>query len=98
MAPNSHYLVQLGEERQSGRLLHSIPEFHGEIPVIGVAKSRYKDTPRDCELIRGQSLKPLYITSVGIELEKAKEFISSMHGKHRIPTLLKIVEMSSKED
>jgi len=32
------------------------------------------------------------ITSVGIELEDAKEAILEMHGKYRFPTLLKEVD------
>ena len=68
-----------------------------KIPVIGVAKNYFKDTPKACEILRGQSLKPLYITTIGIDLEQAKQYILEMSGQHRIPTLLKLVDQKSRE-
>ena len=61
----------------------------GTIPVIGVAKNPYKDAPQSFELLRGESKKPLHVSSEGISLELAKDMILSMSGKFRIPTLLK---------
>lgn len=65
-------------------------------PVIGVAKSYFNGIPQHCELLRGKSKRPLFITSIGIDLELAKEYISKMHGKSRIPTLLKRADQLSK--
>ncbi|MEN6622546.1 MAG: endonuclease V [Smithella sp.] len=66
-------------------------------PVIGVAKSYFKGIPPYCELLRGNSKRPLFITSIGINLELAKEYISKMHGKNRIPSLLKSVDQLSRK-
>ncbi len=65
-------------------------------PIIGVAKNRFKNTPKKCELFRGESRKPLFITSVKIDLEDAKELVLNMHGEYRIPTLLKRVDRLSR--
>ena len=64
----------------------------GNIPVIGVAKSHYKNIPQDYGLLRGKSKKPLFITAVGTSLSQAKRFLLKMHGENRIPTLLKHVD------
>lgn len=57
--------------------------------VIGVAKNRFRDTTHAIELCRGESQKPLFVKSIGIEYSKAAELIGSMAGEYRIPTLLK---------
>jgi len=63
-----------------------------KIKIIGVAKSEFRDISTDTYLYRGESKKPLYITSAGVDLRQAKEFIASMHGNYRFPTLLKEVD------
>jgi len=63
-----------------------------KIPVIGVAKNAFKDINEDTFVYRGESKKPLYVTSVGIANDEAKAFIQKMHGKYRFPTLLKMVD------
>ena len=73
-----------------GKYLH---EALGEgIAVIGVAKSAFKGIDPSCEILRGRSQQPLYVTSIGIPHEDAKAHISEMHGDFRIPALLKEVD------
>lgn len=84
--------VTLGEKQKPGLGMHLYGALQQSIPVIGVAKNAFTGTPAECELIRGVSRNPLYITSVGIPLEIAKQHILSMHGGYRIPTLLKQVD------
>jgi deoxyribonuclease V len=69
-------------------------EFLGStIPVIGVAKNSFATIDKlRKEVYRGESAKPLYVTALGVDLEKASQFISSMHGDFRIPTILKLVD------
>ncbi len=62
------------------------------IPIIGVAKSRYKGGKMAQRIFRGRSKRPLYITAAGIDPGIAADYISIMHGKYRIPTLLKEVD------
>ena len=49
------------------------------------------------ELLRGKSINPLYITSIGIDIETAKRNISKMFGDYRIPTILKELDKLTKE-
>jgi deoxyribonuclease V len=81
--------VMLGARPGLGQ--HLYEAFSGRIPVIGVAKSPYLGA-HWVEVRRGASRKPLYITSAGIPLERACRAIRRMHGDHRIPTLLRLVD------
>ena len=62
------------------------------VNVIGVAKRAFSGISEECELLRGTSNTPLYITSAGEALGTAKHNIESMCGEYRIPTLLKLVD------
>jgi len=84
--------VWLDEPTHRGLGLYLYEALEKKIPIIGVAKAKFGNTPTECELFRGESTKPLYITSVDFDLKEAKEAITSMHGKYRFPTLLKEVD------
>ena len=88
--------VTLGSDMKKGLGAHLYEELNQRIPVIGVAKSKFKDTPEECFVFRGQSLSPLYITCLGIPLEMAKKYINSMVGEYRIPLLLKEIDKISR--
>lgn len=66
-----------------------------QVPVIGVAKSAFKDALA-VELLRGSSLAPLFVSSVGMNPGKAADLVHGMHGPHRIPTLLQRVDALSR--
>lgn len=66
-------------------------------PVIGVAKNPFRGGVA-LPLLRGESKKPLWVSSVGVEPCLAVEWISSMSGEHRMPTLLKRVDELSRQD
>jgi deoxyribonuclease V len=57
------------------------------IPVVGVAKTRFHQATA-VEVCRGASRSPLYVTSVGIDVEQAAKGVERMRGPYRIPTLL----------
>ena len=84
--------VWLEEESHYGLGMYLYDALDKKIPIVGVAKNRFNNTPKVCELFRGESTKPLYITSVGMELEEAKASILKMHGAYRFPSLLKRVD------
>lgn len=84
--------VRLGNKARDGLGMHLFKAINQSIPVIGVAKKAFLETPEDCQIIRGISIKPLFVTSVGISLETAKNRILRMHGRNRIPTQLKRVD------
>lgn len=65
--------------------------------VIGVAKNRFRDTNHAIELYRGSSDRPLFVTSIGVDYPCAANYIKSMAGNYRIPTLLKLVDSLSRK-
>jgi deoxyribonuclease V len=82
--------VWLGPERPGlGARLHEALE--GRVAVVGVAKTGFHGAPAQ-EVQRGASKKPLFVTAVGLEPQLAAAGVLSMHGEHRIPTLLKQVD------
>jgi len=68
------------------------------VPVIGVAKTNFAQNRfSKREIYRGQSKKPLYITALGVDLDLASEYIKSMVGEYRIPTLFKQLDAMTKD-
>ena len=89
--------VYLGKAKNPGLGKHLGDMLEQKVAVIGVAKTTFKDTPKSCEVLRGKSRKPLYVTADGVSEDRAKFLIKSMHGKDRIPTLLKYVDRLCRE-
>ena len=67
----------------------------GTIPIVGVAKTRFHSA-NAIEVLRGQSQSPLFVTAAGVDASAAAELVRAMHGEHRIPTLLRIVDHASR--
>ena len=84
--------VDLDESGRAGLGRHLYNALGQRVPVIGVAKTKFKDTPLHWELLRGESRNPLRITAAGVSIEQAKLWVRSMHGKYRMPTLLTLVD------
>lgn len=68
---------------------HLYDALNGEVAVIGVAKSAFTGIDPSCEIFRGSSKKPLYVSAVGITHDAAKRNIIEMHGNNRIPSRLR---------
>ncbi|MDN3577127.1 endonuclease V [Chitinimonas viridis] len=84
--------VYLDGEAAPGLGAHLYHSLQGAVPVVGVAKTAYAGISPECEVYRGESGKPLYVSCVGMAIEEAKQKVASMHGPYRIPTLLKKVD------
>lgn len=84
--------VTLGKDQKPGLGMYLYDRLEHTVPVVGVAKRHFLGTPTVCEVYRGQSNNPLFVTAQGMELEQAKVHIEVMHGDHRLPTLLKRVD------
>jgi deoxyribonuclease V len=84
--------VQLGEGKKGlGEYVYEAVD--QKYPIIGVAKSSFHGNAEFVrEVRRGESENPLYVSAVGCDLYEAAESILNMHGKYRIPTLLKEVD------
>lgn len=63
---------------------------------MGVAKNRFRDTVHAAEIYRGNSKRPLFVTSIGVDYQRAAAHVQSMAGAHRLPTLLKTVDRLSR--
>lgn len=84
-----------GKNGLGGYLYESLDR---KTPVVGVAKNRFKLNSKNAkEILRGNSSNPLFISALGIDLNLATEKIKSMHGDYRIPTILKMVDLQTKE-
>jgi deoxyribonuclease V len=89
--------VWLGADHRPGLGAHLHAALHDAIPVIGIAKTRFHETPPNTEVFRGLSSRPLFVTAVGIEADAARNSIRSMHGPHRTPTMLSRVDRACRE-
>lgn len=69
-----------------------------EVAVIGVAKNPREDTPKEWQVFRGNSSKPLYVKATGLDDEFSQSVISRMAGEYRIPTLLKLVDRLCRDE
>ena len=96
--PSGVYWVKiLDEEGRYGLGAYLYEALGKEVPIIGVAKKHFKTNGKQVrEVYRGQSQKPLYVTSIGLPLAEASQNIVEMHGAYRIPDLLKILDRHTK--
>ena len=79
-----------------GGYLHN--QLKSKTPIIGVAKTNFATLDKNKrQLLRGKSIKPIYITSIGIDIDEATKLIENMSGQNRIPTLLKTLDTLTKE-
>ena len=91
--------VVLDNDGKAGLGLHLYNALHGNIPVIGVAKTSYAGNDINVTGVRrGQSERPLYITAVGMPLPEAAANIHAMAGEYRMPGLLKKLDTITREE
>ncbi|WP_433778086.1 endonuclease V [Flavobacterium anhuiense] len=91
--------VYLNDELKYGLGGYLYEKLNKEIPIIGVAKTNFTSIEKNKKaLFRGDSKKPLYITSIGIDLDEAYKKVEGMHGEFRMPTLLKELDRLTKEN
>ena len=88
--------VYLDKDRTAGLGKKLYDELNGKSIVIGVAKKPFKNIGDRHQIYRGDSRTPLYITAEGISTTEAKSLITSMHGRYRIPTLLKLADQQCR--
>ena len=66
---------------------HAHAEFG--IPVIGVAKSRFRTAIHAVPVLRGSSVRPLFVTAAGIPSDDGAELVRRMAGRYRLPDALR---------
>jgi deoxyribonuclease V len=90
--------VVLDDDGNYGLGGYLFEQLDNKTPVIGVAKTNFALIEKNkCSVLRGQSARPLYITSLGIDADIAAQQIQCMHGEFRMPSLLKQLDALTKE-
>jgi len=87
--------VWLGKDK-GGLGYYLYNSLNQKIPVLGVAKNPFANNTEAKILVRGKSKKPLYITSIGSDIELAVKIINEMVGEERIPKMIKYADKLSK--
>jgi deoxyribonuclease V len=59
------------------------------IPVIGVAKSKFRTATHAVPVVRGSSERPLFVTAAGISRADAADLVRRMAGRYRLPDALR---------
>lgn len=90
--------VLLDDEGKWGLGAYLYDALEVKIPVVGVAKSGFHNNKKNViEVLRGQSQKPLFVTTLGTDLVAAAKGIEQMAGNYRMPDILQIVDQKTKE-
>jgi deoxyribonuclease V len=66
---------------------HAHAEFG--IPVIGVAKFRFRTATHAVPVVRGTSARPLFVTAAGMPRADAADLVRRMAGRYRLPDALR---------
>ena len=98
LKPNDIIYVTLNDEGKIGLGGYLFEALNRKFPVIGIAKNGFSspDSKRR-EVFRGESKKPLFLTSIEIDVDDVKKNIEKMHGNFRFPTLLKKLDQLTRE-
>lgn len=70
----------------------------GRVAIIGVSTRSMPGMPPQFEVFREEEAQPVLVTCAGIDIGAAKTRIRTMHGKRRIPTLLKLAARIAREE
>ena len=62
----------------------------GRSAVIGISTRAVPGLPTQFEVWRDDEARPLVVTCIGIDLGAAKVRVRTMHGRRRVPTLMKL--------
>jgi deoxyribonuclease V len=73
---------------------HAHAEFG--IPVIGVAKSRFRTATHAVPVLRGSSVRPLFVTSAGMPRADAADLVRRMADRYRLPDALRRADMLAR--
>lgn len=88
--------VHLDAQETPGLGQHLFHALGGRVAIIGISKTAMAETPAQFEVVREEEARPLIVTCAGIDLGAAKARLRTMHGRKRVPTLLKLVARLAK--
>jgi len=89
--------VTLDEHGKNGLGGYLYEALDRKFPIVGIAKNGFNSNdPKRRTVYRGESKTPLFLTAKGIDVEVIQSEIEKMHGKFRIPTLLKKLDQLTR--
>lgn len=88
--------VHLDADDTPGLGQHLFQALGGKVPVVGVSKKSLPGLSSQFEVMREDEAPPLVVTSAGLDIGAAKVRLRSMHGRKRVPTLLKLAARLAK--
>lgn len=89
--------VHLDAQETAGLGQHLYQALDARTAVIGVSKSAMAQPSPLFELHREDDAAPLTVTSAGIDIGAAKARMRSMHGRKRVPTLIKLAARLARQ-
>ena len=66
--------------------------------MIGVAKSRFRTATHAVPVVRGSSVRPLFVTSAGMPVSDAADLVRRMVGRYRLPDALRRADTLARAD
>jgi len=84
--------VWLDEAGTRGLGAHLYEALGKAVPVLGLAKTAFKGSSMAVPIARPGSKKPLFLTSIGLDVGVARTHVERLHGSFRLPTLVKRVD------
>lgn len=75
---------------------HLFHALAGRVPVVGVSKKSLPGLSSQFEVMREEEAAPVLVTTAGIDIGAAKVRVRSMHGRKRVPTLMKLAARLAK--
>lgn len=88
--------VHLDADETPGLGQHLFHTLGSNTPVIGVSKTSRPGLSAQFEMMREEEAKPLTVTCAGIDIGAAKARLRAMHGRKRVPTLMKLAARLAK--
>lgn len=88
--------VHLDNQATPGLGQHLYQALGGRSAVIGISTTARPELPAQFAVLREEDAAPLVVTCAGIDLGAAKARVRAMHGKRRVPTLLKLATRMAK--
>jgi deoxyribonuclease V len=79
-----------------GAHAHAHAEFY--IPVIGVAKSRFRTATHAVPVNRGSWVRPLFVTAAGMPAAHAAGLVQRMTGRYPLPDALRRADHLARAD
>ena len=88
--------VHLDADETPGLGQHLYQALGGKVPIIGVSKQSLPGLSVQFEVMREEETQPLFVTCAGIDIGAAKARLRAMHGRKRVPTLMKLAARLAK--